>query len=276
VYQDDVDRFIFQRSAADLVLAISLSTRVISVDQDARLGVGTASPAVPLHVTGADDAARFYAGDGTAGLFSSTSLGLGQPVVEVDGPTAGIYSFILAGRPGGGDTEFRVAHNGTVYADGAFTGPADFAEMIQVSAGARSVEAGDLVEIDPRNPRSVRLTTTRRSRLVMGVYSTKPGFVGSEREWDEPDPAGSDIPLALTRTDMAERFDEVPVAVVGIVPVKVSAENGKIRPGDLLVSSRIAGHAMRDDDPRVGTVVGKALGSLGKGTGVIKMLVTLQ
>jgi hypothetical protein len=63
---------------------------------------------------------------------------------------------------------------------------------------------------------------------------------------------------------------------VGIVPCRVSAENGAIQTGDLLVSSATPGHAMRDDTPRAGTIVGKALAPLAKGTGVIKVLVTLQ
>ena len=33
---------------------------------------------------------------------------------------------------------------------------------------------------------------------------------------------------------------------------------GSIRPGDLLVTSGTRGHAMRDDSPPVGTVIGKA------------------
>ncbi|MCH8981558.1 hypothetical protein IH922_06010 [candidate division KSB1 bacterium] len=60
------------------------------------------------------------------------------------------------------------------------------------------------------------------------------------------------------------------------MPCKVSAENGAIRPGDLLVTSSLPGHAMRDDKPGVGTVLGKALGSLNSGTGVIRVLVTMQ
>ena len=75
---------------------------------------------------------------------------------------------------------------------------------------------------------------------------------------------------------MANEFDEIPLAVVGIVPCKVSAENGPIRPGDLLVTSSTPGHAMRDRDPAVGTVLGKALEEMPSGTGVIKVLVTLQ
>ena len=62
-----------------------------------------------------------------------------------------------------------------------------------------------------------------------------------------------------------------------MVPVKVSAENGAIHPGDLLVASSTPGHAMKaGSDPSVGTVIGKALGSLENGTGVIQMLVMLQ
>jgi hypothetical protein len=56
----------------------------------------------------------------------------------------------------------------------------------------------------------------------------------------------------------------------------VTAENGTIAPGDLLVTSGTPGHAMRHDDPPPGTVVGKALEGLSQGTGVITMLVTLQ
>lgn len=42
----------------------------------------------------------------------------------------------------------------------------------------------------------------------------------------------------------------MPLSVVGVVPVKVSAENG--------------------------TILGKALGSLARGTGIVKVLIILQ
>ena len=64
---------------------------------------------------------------------------------------------------------------------------------------------------------------------------------------------------------------------VGVVPVKVSAENGPIRPGDLLVSSATPGYAMRaGPNPPQGTVLGKAMGKWDAGLGVITMLATLQ
>ena len=68
----------------------------------------------------------------------------------------------------------------------------------------------------------------------------------------------------------------VPLAVVGIVPCKVSAENGPIAVGDLLVTAATPGHAMRDDAPAVGTVLGQALEPLPSGRGVIEIMVTLQ
>ncbi|MBI4577981.1 MAG: hypothetical protein HY722_17095 [Planctomycetes bacterium] len=93
-----------------------------------------------------------------------------------------------------------------------------------------------------------------------------------------------DRPLHATTGDLRFGLDlrqQVPLAVVGIVPCKVTTEGGPIRPGDLLVTSGTPGHAMRDDDPRVGTVLGKSLGSLedegtGAVTGMIDVLVTLQ
>ena len=67
------------------------------------------------------------------------------------------------------------------------------------------------------------------------------------------------------------------LAIVGVVPVKVSAENGAIQPGDMLVASDTPGHAMKaDPDAPNGTVIGKALEAFDDSTGVILMLVMLQ
>ena len=120
-----------------------------------------------------------------------------------------------------------------------------------------------------------------RSTLVAGVYSTQPGVMASPRDWDALDRslngANADGENAATPVlELARQVDEVPLAVVGIVPCKVSAENGPIAVGDLLVTAATPGHAMRDDAPAVGTVLGKALGPLPSGRGVIEIMVTLQ
>lgn len=68
------------------------------------------------------------------------------------------------------------------------------------------------------------------------------------------------------------------MALVGVVPTKVSAENGAINVGDLLVSSAIPGYAMKgtDRNKMLGAVIGKAMGSLESGKGMIEVLVMLQ
>jgi len=71
-----------------------------------------------------------------------------------------------------------------------------------------------------------------------------------------------------------ERFARV--ALAGRVPVKVDAGYGSIRAGDLLTSSPTPGHAMRADDPKPGTIIGKALEGLDAGTGKIRALVMLR
>ncbi len=72
--------------------------------------------------------------------------------------------------------------------------------------------------------------------------------------------------------------EEVPMAMTGIVPTKVSAENGPIKPGDLLVTSSRPGYAMKGTDRTrmIGAVLGKAMGHLDSGVGVIEAAVTLQ
>jgi hypothetical protein len=58
--------------------------------------------------------------------------------------------------------------------------------------------------------------------------------------------------------------------------IKVDASEGAIHPGDRLTASPRAGFAMKASTLVPGTIVGKALGSLETGTGVIPVLVTLQ
>jgi len=115
--------------------------------------------------------------------------------------------------------------------------------------------------IDPKAPGRFLKSTRSYSTLVAGIYSTKPGTVG-RRE------------TTYAKTDTTA----VPMAMMGIVPTKVSTENGPIETGDLLVTSSTMGYAMKGTDRNrlTGAVVGKALGSLDSGKGVIEVLVTLQ
>jgi hypothetical protein len=79
-------------------------------------------------------------------------------------------------------------------------------------------------------------------------------------------------------TGGVDDVDNIPLAIVGIVPVKVNAESGPIQPGDLLTTSSTPGYAMicHDRLDCIGAIVGKALEPLAEDTGVISVLVTLQ
>jgi hypothetical protein len=157
------------------------------------------------------------------------------------------------------ELEFRVSNNGEVYADGSFhPGGADFAELLPAVEG---LEPGDLLVIGPDG--QLACSSEAYQPTVVGVYSTKPGIVG-----------GGEDGKVFSEMDLS---GAAPLAVVGLVPVKASAENGAIQPGDLLVTSATPAHAMKaGPNPPIGTVVGKALAGLETGTGVIQMLVMLQ
>jgi hypothetical protein len=187
---------------------------------------------------------------GVAGLFENNSDCGGCTNVN-----------LLVGRQFGANV-FRVDVAGNVYANAYKTGGADFAESVAVRGRSELYSAGDLMAIDASGKRQLKLTGEPYSTLVAGVYSTKPGIVASPRTMG-----------AVTQ-------QEVPLAVVGIVPTKVTAENGAINTGDLLVSSSTPGRAMKGTDRTrmVGAVIGKALEPLpaGQKEGTIQVLVTLQ
>jgi hypothetical protein len=170
---------------------------------------------------------------------------------------------ILGGLVSSADVHvFRVDGTGRVFADGGFQpSGADFAESMEVKGERGQYVAGDLLAIDATGSRRLALAQGPYSTLVAGIFSTKPGLLGTTHKIDDHAGAG-----------------EIPLAVVGIVPCKVTAENGPIQVGDLLVTSSMPGRAMKGTDrPRMlGAVVGKALEPLPKGTGLIQVLVTLQ
>ena len=137
----------------------------------------------------------------------------------------------------------------------------DYAESVNVQGDRNSYEPGDVLIINPQVEGGFVLSSHAYSTAVMGIYSTKPGARGRRQ-----------------KTDLSYMKDEVPMAMIGIVPTKVSAENGPIHSGDLLVTSSRPGYAMKGTDrsQMLGAVIGKALGHLDSGTGVIEVGVTLQ
>jgi len=159
------------------------------------------------------------------------------------------------------DRVVRIDKDGKGFFNGGTqTGGADYADLVTVKGRSSDYQPGDVMVISDDPARPFTRSPKPYARNVAGIYSTKPGVVGSKR--GIADPADNEIPLALT----------------GIVPCKVSCENGPIRMGDLLVTSRTPGYAMKATDSHrmLGAVVGKALQPLKKGRGVIEVLVTLR
>lgn len=100
---------------------------------------------------------------------------------------------------------FKVESDGDVYADGTYQTPAaDFAELWPVSAEADVLAPGDLLALGPDG--GVMLAGAVNSGPVVGVYATQPGLLAGG-----PDALAADFAAS------------VPLALVGVVPVKVSA-----------------------------------------------------
>ncbi len=208
--------------------------------------------------------------------FDPSATGVRSATVSIanDDSNENPYDFAIQGTGVQGTTAvFRVDADGNVLADQSFygaafnSGSADVAEWVIIS---EAVEASDVLELDPDNPGHYRKSRGRCSQLIAGVVSTKPGFIlGSDSSTLDFEPWTDDSGLS---TD-----DSALLALVGIVPVKVTDEGGPIKPGDLLVSSSTPGYAMkwnRDAAHSPCGLVGKALNPLTGESGIIFVLLT--
>jgi hypothetical protein len=159
---------------------------------------------------------------------------------------------------------FPVFH---ITGQGSYVTGSDFAEAMPAHGDKSTYEPGDVLVLNVESPGGVEKSSRPNDPKVAGVYSTRPGVLGADKDGE-------------TRVDGCD----VPVAVVGIVPTKVSTENGPVQVGDLLTTSSTPGHAMKAalvlisdvEIHRPGTILGKALEPLEEGTGLVKVLVTLQ
>jgi len=201
-------------------------------------------------------------------IMAETSSNLVGDFNRTDNLNTGI---ILQAR-NGSDIEFKVDGLGNIYADGTLNSPADFAEKMRVENSSIIYEKGDVLVISVNG--NVELCSEQYSAAVVGVYSEKPGVLGDYLKNDESDGQ----PEEITESRENAEGPRIPVALLGIVPVKVTAENGPIKPGDLLTTSPVKGHAMKATDRSLmlGAILGKALEPLTGGTGLIRAVVTLQ
>lgn len=184
----------------------------------------------------------------------------GSLFFQVRNTGSGGDSFVFQSGPWKQEqTIARIDSSGKAYFNGGTqVGGADFAEDVSVVPTEKKYAPGDLMSIsDTAN--TLELSQKPYDTRVAGIYSTKPGVLG--------------MPRVATRVTTG-----IPLAVVGIVPCKVSTENGEVQIGDLLVAAQTPGYAMKGTDRTrmIGAVVGKALEPISQGKGTINVLVSLQ
>lgn len=156
-----------------------------------------------------------------------------------------------------------------VAGNGKFTGnltvdgniAAKYQDVAEWVPSSEQLAAGTVVVIDSIKSNEVVASTQPYDKRVAGVISAQPGIA-----------LGESSP------------DKVLVATTGRVRVRVHATRSPIQLGDLLVSSDVPGVAMKSQPVnlggvkihRPGTIIGKALQPLSKGSGEILVLLSMQ
>jgi hypothetical protein len=138
----------------------------------------------------------------------------------------------------------NLALAGSLTVNGGF----DYAETFPATP---DLDAGDIVMVDAENANGygVKKSDTAYENTLLGVISTKPGFL-----------TGKTSPGTQ------------PVALAGRVPVKVNTESGEIKPGDPITSSSTPGVGMKAAE--AGRVIGIALQGWNEdGVGMITVFV---
>lgn len=224
---------------------------------------GTTNWAGYFQGTGVSPYANVYVGDNL--LVGATSESISDATYVLDGNDAyiagnlGVNANIytdgsICANDNAGDCPAMAA--GGIYGDLAYS-RFDVAEYI---LSRDDLKPGEVVVIDSKATEQVVRSKKPYDSAVAGVVSTDPGVLGG---------------YTLEAKSGTHR---VPLTLAGRVPVKVSAENGPIKPGDLLTTSKTPGHAMRCPSATqcVGAIVGKAMGTLSSGTGLLPVLITLK
>ena len=245
-------------------IAAPASTRMV-ITSTGSVGIGTNSPSVRLDVAGQvrSGTGGFVFPDGTVQTTAATGGGGGSSQWSNNGPNIIYYNSGSVGIGTSTPTKtLDVA--GTINASGTITGGnivAKYQDVAEWVPAAHLISAGTVVVLDPTRSNHVLASRQAYDTRVAGVVSARPGLVLGE--------SGE---------------GKVMVATTGRVKVKVDARRAPIHVGDLLVTSAQEGLAMRSEPlklggaqlHRPGTLIGKALEPMERGTGEILVLLSLQ
>jgi hypothetical protein len=242
------------------------------INTDGRVGIGTTIPEAKLHVANGellisnqgDGKVILALGSERAWVFKQRGTGRTTALeLTAADPANNNKNFLIMtdGRVGIGtrtpQSKLDVQGSITVSEDIVLV-RADCAEEFDIERGSET-EPGTVMVIGGR--RSLRHSTSAYDPRVAGVVSGA---------------AGVGPGIVLGRKGRAGR--NVAVALCGTVSCRADATARPIEVGDMLTTSERPGHAMSaiDRDRSFGAIIGKALGELPRGVGVVPVLVALQ
>ena len=185
--------------------------------------------------TGNFSSAGTFSSTGSSSFSGNVTLGAtSTDTVEFKGRIKNNTNIIptndLGSNLGAGGNRFN-----TVYAN-VFSGTASaayYADLAEKYIADSVYEPGTVLVFGGSN--EVTVTNVKDDRKVAGVVSTNPAYL---------------------MNDALEGDTVVPLALQGRVPCKVI---GEVKKGDMLVTSAIPGYAIVNNDPKLGTVIGKAV-----------------
>jgi hypothetical protein len=139
------------------------------------------------------------------------------------------------------------------------TGGSDLAEPFKM--GAETIAEGSVVVIDEEHPGELKRSASAYDPHVAGIVSGANGIRPG---------------IALQQEGRLEGGQNV--ALTGRVYVLADARHEAIKPGDMLTTSDVPGHAMKATDHAraQGAIIGKAMTALAEGQGMVLVLVSLQ
>jgi hypothetical protein len=241
--------------AGDFVLTTASSgtlTEKLRVTSAGNVGIGTTAPSSRLYVGGTNDNLFQVVGTGSAATdtIAHFSSAVGTNLIVRGNGYVGIGTITPASK-------LHVA--GSITVDGNVN--AKYQDVAEWVPSTQQLTPATVVVLDTNKSNGVVASAHSYDTRVAGVISAQPG-------------------IALGESGAGK----VLVATTGRVRVRVDASRSAIHIGDLLVTSDIPGMAMKSETVNIGgiqlhrpgTLIGKALEPLEKGSGEILVLLSLQ